>query len=493
MDIKAEQSLVEKPALFSEAVEKIKTSERAVKLINLAENGFLLNQKDMDVINIKNLVGGLRVKYPTIDDIQMDLMQTIEDQIGVVCQEGWTNGQYEQACKTKQSQYEIAAKIIIDALNPIYEEYGAIVSEDIKDTIWSNIDNFMNCIDLDNISEVEKEYLRKNLSALARQELNAEEERLVTQISAFVESGPEPQVKNVGEIKSDGRNIESLVSKKEMDISDFKKYVGDNYQKIKRELQQGRDLDDIFYHDFYSRNDDNPKYKEDDLAIQELKRKYTVSMEEVLKKLEREKNKILVNPHGYWAYCNVNGGVGNKSNLGRFYLNLKPEYVDDIFVKTLELCQGSGLHVEMKVPKKGSADTFNRHDKMVIYFSAEEENKMMSVINMLNNNNSRAFSETGIPRFAAGVKNLKNEKMTGVGFGEEPTQDRESFGTIRADILSAVYKDAKYRGLSINDPRFDFNSSFELHCQKFNVDPKNPAFNLSNDQGKFATIKRMTE
>lgn len=483
--------------LFSEAVERIKANGRAIKLINLMENGFLLSREDMNAINIKDLVGGLRIKYPTIDDIQMDLMQTVEDQIGVAYEEGRTNEQYEQACKVKQDQYEVAAKVIIDALSPIYEKYGAIESENIKNITWSNIDDFINYIDPDNISEIEKEYLRKSLSALAKQKLNTEEERLIMQFRTFIESGPESQVENAKGIESNNQeNVENLITKKESDIFDFKEYVKNNHQKIERELQQGRDLDDIFYHDFYSGNNDNLKYKENDLITQKLKIKYATSIKKVREEFENgRKQNISVMEDPYWTYCKVNQGVVNYNNLGRFYLNLEPEYVGNIFTKTLELCQMSGLHVEMKIPTNGNASTFNRQDKMVIYFNAEEENKMMSAINMLYNNNKEAFSETGTPHFAAAVKNLKNEKMKGVGFGEEPDgfNNKVSFGQIRTKILEEVYQDAKYQGLSINDSRFNFNSSFELHCKKSQVNPKNPAFNISNSQHKFSTIKRMTE
>ncbi|MDF1498633.1 MAG: T3SS effector HopA1 family protein [Patescibacteria group bacterium] len=483
--------------LFSEAVERIKANERAIKLINLIENGFLPSQEDMNSINIKNLVGGLRVKYPTIDDIQMDLMQAVEDQIGVAYKEGWTNEQYEQARKIKQDQYKVAIRLIIDALNPIYEKYGAIESEDIKNTIWSNIDNFINCIDPDNISEVEKEYLRKSLFALEKQKLNTEEKRLIIQIRRFIESGLESQIENVRGIESNNQNNESLITKKELDILDFKKYVENNYQKIEGELQQGRELYDIFYRDFYTKNNDNLKYRENDQTTQELKIKYADSIEKLRKEFGYvEKQNILVKAYdSYWTYGKVNQGVVNYNNLGRFYLNLKPEHIGDILRKTLELSQRSGLHVTMKVPTNGDASTFNRHDKMVIYFDAGEEDKIMRVINMLYDNNSGAFSETGIPRFAAEVKNLKNEKMIGVGFGEEPTgfNNEVSFGQIRAKILEGVYKDAKYQGLSINDPMFNFNSSFNLHCKKFRVNPENPAFNISDNKPKFETIKRMTE
>lgn len=492
MDSKVEQSSSERP-LFNEAVEIIKMNERAVKLLNLMENGFLLSKEELNSIDIKSIVGGLRIKYPTIDDIQIELLQTIEDQIGIACKEGWTNEQHEQACKEKQSQYGIAAKEIIDVLSPIYEEYGAVASEDIKNRIWENINDIIDIVDPNNISDYEKNYLIKNISAATKQELNVDEARLIVQIKEYYLKNISIESKATLQVE----NNEKLLSKKELDISDFKKYVENNHQKIERELQQGRELDDIFYRDFYSANTDNSEYIENDPRVQELKRKYAVSINMAWDKYGNgnsgERDILITAMNSYWTYCYVNQGTMDINNIGRFYFNLNPEYVGNILIKVAEMFQENGLHVEMKVPTKGSAFTFNRHDKMVIYFNAKEEEKTMRVIEMLHSNNNEAFDETGVPRFAAEMKDSSNKKMKGVGFGEEPKQDRESFGTIRVKILSKVYQDAKCCGLSINDPRFDFNSSFERYCKEFQVDPKNPAFNLSNDQEKFATIKRITE
>jgi hypothetical protein len=142
----------------------------------------------------------------------------------------------------------------------------------------------------------------------------------------------------------------------------------------------------------------------------------------------------------------------------------------------------------MKIPTFGDTMTFNRFDKMVIYFDAEEEKEALRVLENLYQKNLEAFDE-GIPRFTAEVKNQKGEKMIGIGFGQEPVLENESFGTVRAKILAEVYLDAQYSGHHVFDPDFDFEESFRRACLKYQVDPQNPAFNLGGSE-KFPELMR---
>ena len=241
----------------------------------------------------------------------------------------------------------------------------------------------------------------------------------------------------------------------------------------------------------------NLEYEESDLQVQELKKKYNVSIAKVWEEFGygRVPNiSVTAFPDKpNFTYCIINEGYNEKKDTGRFYLNLKPEYVGYILTKAMKLFHTNGLHVDMKVLTEGNVDTFNRCDKMLIAFNAEEEKKAVQILEILYKDNKETFNETGVPYFATEMNDSSNEKMAGIGFGEEPDSvyGGLSFGQIRVKILSMVYQDAKYSGLSINDIRFDFNSSFETHCRKFNVNPKNPVFNVSNDQEKFSTIKRM--
>lgn len=633
--------------LFTEAVEQIKTNDRAMKLLALMGAGFSPNQEELRSMDINLLVSQLRKKYPTIEDIQTDLSETVDGKIGVVFQKGWTQAQYEQAIQEKKLQYKReAVRGIVNALGPVYERFGAVRSEENKVRILENLTAAVEKVDPRNISSSQRDYVKKNLFAAADQALTPDEARKVIQTQqAFFEvwqqsfpGGSDPEVETAinrlkeksglaleelqeklgipekevpperfelkgakREIEYPGMPVEVYLAKKrlqiidvrndprwnadyllidpttfdqanprtgykgirenepftlgrdnpllfelpdtvsrthltielrggkltiedlgstngtvlklekprrpskeqievqevgpetERDIAAFREYVKKHQPEIERELQQGRDLYELFYDDFYNNNIDNPKYKEGDPAVQRLAREYSVQINAARENLLREAQRgrgLTPKDNGYWLYCNTNGGFRNQAALGRFYFNLKLEHVGRVFSKTAEAFRGAGLHSQMKIPMAGDARKFNRLDKMVVYFDAEEEQKVLQVLENLYRSNPEAFDETGTPRFTAEVKNQRGEKMAGIGFAEEPPFRNESFGSIRAKVLADVYIEARNSRRSINDPNFDFESAFRRVCLKYQVDPQNPAFNLQRGQEKFSELKR---
>lgn len=642
----------ERRGLFAEAVEQVRSNERGIKLITLMEQGYLPTQKELGSIDVQRSLAELRKKYPTVEDIQNDLAQTVDEQIGVAYQKGWTKEQLEGAVREKQLQYKReAVQGVVNALRPVYENFGAVHSEENKARIMENLTITIEKTDPRNISLSQQEYVRKNVLAAANQELNTEEARRILQtqeafFNAWRQTSPdwrpdselENAIKRIKEnsglsleeireemreklkipekeepterfeLRGERKEIEYLgmpidvyvadkrlqiidvredprwnadyllidpakfdqmnpttgykgvrenepfvlgrqnplrfklpdtvsrthlkvelrngklcledlgstngtvielerpkrMSKEEIEsrevapekeraIAEFQAYVKKHQPEIERELQQGRDLGELFYHDFYNKNIDELKYREGDLVVQQLKKEYAESVKAVQEKLlqEGESGRDLVPmDNGYWLYCNVNGGFRNKEGLGRFYLNLKPEHVGRFFAEANEQFLDAGLHSQMKIPLFGDADTFNRLDKMVIYFDAEEEQKTFQILENLYHSNREVFDETGTPRFTADVKNSRSVSMAGIGFAEEPPFRNESFGTIRARILAEVYLDAKYSYFSISDPQFDFESSFHRACTKYEVDPMNPAFNLSRGPAKFMELRR---
>lgn len=630
----------EKKDLFIEAVDRIKTNQIAVKLLNLMEKGYLPSKESLPSINVQQLVVDLRKNYPTIDDIEHDLTEIVDKEIVVAYQKDWTQEQYQQAIQEKKAQYKReAVGEIVNALAPVYEKFGPLLSEENRVRIMNNLTSMIEKLDPKNISSKQRDYLKKNILAAASYNLSPDEARRIIQIQqaffeiwqqAFPGSQQDANLKNAiqkikeksglaleeireqlgiplkeslperFELKQEkieieypgmpidiyladkhlqiigvredqrwnadyllidpaifdqmnpttgykgirenesftlGRNnplrfefpdtvsrshlkielkngklsiedlgstngtvlqvekpkrlnreqIESIESspEKERAISEFGEYVEKHQAEIERELQRGRDLEEIFYHEFYNKKIDELEYNPDDPKVQELEKTYTAQVAKVRENLLRESQseyglmRLMLIDNGYWLYCNVNGGLRNQTALGRLYFNLKPEYVAQFFSQVIYTFRNKGLHIQTKIPLKGNAMMFNRFDKMVVYFDAEEEKEVLQIIENLYHNDPKIFDKTGIPRFTAEVRDENGEIMTGIGFGEEPIFRNESFGTIRSKILASVYLDAKYSGLSVIDPRFDFESSFRRACIKYQVNPQNPAFNLS--------------
>jgi transcriptional regulator NrdR family protein len=630
---------------FDKAVELIKTNYRAIKLLVLVIDGYWPSQEELPSIDVRRLVGELRKRYPTIEDIQKDLSEVVDKQISVVFQEGWTQEEYKRALEKKKLQYKReAVKGIVSALTPVYEGFGAMPSEENKARIIKNLTTAIDEAKSGNISSYQIAYVKKNLLAASNQQLTPNEARRIIQAAQvffeiwqqYFPGEPDREIKDIikiiteksglaleelGElgipeketlperyelkgskivIEYPGRPIEIYLGGKRLQIIDvrndpqwnadyllidpetfdpmnptrgfkgirenepfllgrdyqwrfelpdtvsrthirielkngkliiedlnstngtvvqlkksrqpskeqievqeaspereraiveFKEYVKKHQLEIERKLQQGWDLEKIFYRDFYNRNIDRPKYRKDDPTVQRLLREYSAQINKVIVDLLREAQlgSGLKGWHQgeYWFVFVTNGGYQKKTALGRFYLNLKPEYVGKVFSQAVMAFRDAGLHSAMKIPTFGNTMTLNRFDKMVIYFDAEEEEKALQVLENLHQKNPEAFDE-GIPRFTAEVKNQRGEKMVGIGFGQEPVLENESFGTVRAKILAEVYLDAKYSGHYVFDPDFDFEESFRRACLKYQVDPQNPAFNLGGSE-KFPELMR---
>jgi len=437
-----EAQLSPEKEIFAEAVEQIKTNDRAMKILTLMEAGYLPNKKELRSMDVKSLVDELRKKYPTIEDIQTDLSEVIDEQIGVAFQNGWTSEQYEKSIQEKKWQYKKeAVPSVISALGPVYERFGAEPSEENKARILKNLTTIVEEVDPRNISSFKRDYVKKNLLAAVNQQLTSEEARRIIQTGqAFFEiwhqsfpgepdseiedairkikersglaleelrdklgipeketpperfelrgakreieypgmpievyiAGKRLQIVDVGndrrwnadyllidsttfdqmnpttgykgirenepfilgrnnplrfelpdtvsrthlkiELRGGKLTIEDLGStngtvlqlekpkrpskeqiesqeaspERERVIAEFKEYVKKHQGEIEKELQQGRDLDELFYHDFYNNNIDQPKYREDDAEVQKLAGEYSTQINAVRDNLLRE-------------------------------------------------------------------------------------------------------------------------------------------------------------------------------------------------------------
>src|SRR3989344_619953 len=297
---------------------------------------------------------------------------------------------------------------------------------------------------------------------------------------------PEPKKKDEyvelkEEIQVGAEELESRAQEARNIKEDFLKFAKKYEREIEAEFKEGYLLDEFFYHEFYSQSRENLKYSSQDENFNEKALYYRKSIEKIEKMVKEwndPKTKLLGDL--YWSYYRLNGEHHSKE-IGRYYLNLKPEKLSAVLQKAILDFGVSGAHLDMKVPRQGSANTFNRVDKMVIYFDKLEEKEVISALTKIYRDNKDSFDDTGIPPFTEQVKDLDGKIMMGIGFGEEPRipegSSRLSFGQLRMKALAMVYKEAKQAGVPIYDPKFDFDSSFRGACERFKIDPDRLARN----------------
>lgn len=240
------------------------------------------------------------------------------------------------------------------------------------------------------------------------------------------------------------------------------------------------------------------KYQRDDPRFQNLAESYDEAIERIEESLYEQvdaaeekdgKSDIDAVETSGWIQWAINEGVPRQNGeMGRFYLNVSPEVLPDFYREMLDELRASGVHTEMKIPVRGRASEFNRYDKLVIYFVADEEIKLLQAIEKLYRKDHSVFDD-GIPRFAGRINDTDGQVMKGVGFGQEPTlkqSGEESFGSIRARVLDEMYR-AIYLPGSF---KTDQTTAFKNACMRWNVDPANPAFNADTLPNQFTEIRK---
>lgn len=278
------------------------------------------------------------------------------------------------------------------------------------------------------------------------------------------------------EVKDEMRKETELSVNTEMTLSAFNDYVVDNQEKISGALQANKDLYKLFYREFYATDARYLKYQRDDPRFQNLAESYDEAIERIEESLYEQvdaaeekdgKSDIDAVETSGWIQWAINEGVPRQNGeMERFYLNVSPEVLPDFYREMLDELRASGVHTEMKIPVRGRASEFNRYDKLVIYFVADEEIKLLQAIEKLYRKDHSVFDD-GIPRFAGRINDTDGQVMKGVGFGQEPTlkqSGEESFGSIRARVLDEMYR-AIYLPGSF---KTDQTTAFKNACMRWN-------------------------
>lgn len=245
----------------------------------------------------------------------------------------------------------------------------------------------------------------------------------------------------------------------EQDLEAFEDFIKDPQIRELRDDQ----ISEYIYENFCVKSEDSDK-----LPSKGVRRKFVRSMVSVEEDLNDIAGVRIGENYNGWLGCEINGGYDKDGSLGRLFLNTKVEYTPEVYKNLVEGLQKNGLHCDIKTFKGDDERDFLRVDKMVIYFNGTQTSEIRDTVLLFYDANSEKFN-TGIPRFTRQLKDIN-----GVGFGEEPVIDNESFNSVRSKILARVY--FKYRQ-SNYDEKFDFVREFQDACSSFQVDGVDPSRN----------------
>lgn len=274
-------------------------------------------------------------------------------------------------------------------------------------------------------------------------------------------------------------------------VQDFKGFVKKHQAEIDKLLKESKvpayDLKEFFYENFYSQDIDNFKYRERDPEAMRMSKIYQKNASCALEEIKKLSNVEVKGSNLYHAIViDIAGGVHGIPNQGRIYLNTIPEHSPTILNTLAEAISKGDTPAILKNFAFNPFGTLsmNRSDRIVVYFSSENEKRVLDAVEKIYKNNSDKFEER-IPKFTAQIKDKEGHSLKGIGFGQSPPPEfskKDSFGGFRAEILAEVFIEAERQEKNVFDEDFDLATSFRNACKKFQIDPKNPAFNTGQEE-----------
>ncbi|HNV97146.1 MAG TPA: T3SS effector HopA1 family protein [bacterium] len=293
-----------------------------------------------------------------------------------------------------------------------------------------------------------------------------------------------PEYKN---IKLENKTAEEILNK-------FLEFLGSDYFKTRsaRKSDDYEYIKDLFYN-FY-----NGIYEE------QLPENWENYLQKYSSKIDKMCESFTGLQNGSWFYYD-NQNIRNIQELGRFYINIDMNFAPDFFGSFVKKIKGSNLNCQIKIPNYSSdylrhlesekkdigerfSHSYNRSDKVVIYFDKNNYGEISEIIQeILNTDNKNDGSSKNIPLFTKQVE-LDSKILNGVGYGDEPkVNSRESFGTLRSSLLLQIYKLLE-SGNTLDDKKWN-----DI-CKQYNINPEDPSLNLNSwDPNQKKLEKQTTE
>lgn len=249
---------------------------------------------------------------------------------------------------------------------------------------------------------------------------------------------------------------EFVVDEKEDYVDAFKTFIAKNKTQLPSYGVNRVALRDFIYLEFYGRQAETDKYKPGSSEAAQATRELKVRDAWV----EQGIRSAGLNPRRVsgWLYSLPKDPASyepDSTDLGRFYLNVKPETVPSVFKFLADYIGKHNYRIDAKMIDIQTVDPvnyLNRADKVVMYFGKDTQQQAIEVAQVLGRQYATAF-ETLRPRFTVGVKDDRGRELPGVGYGQEPIPNQngglgaDSFGERRSLWLADAVIKAYGQGL----------------------------------------------
>lgn len=491
--------------LFAEAVKSISQNSRAQKLLHLLLEDTLPPDEELTLTNTRAHLAELRSSYPTTQEILLDLVQVIDHEISIPEDPQLSPEEYTQAVQEKQHQYRQALQDIVQALEPVYQEFGAsekshehavdvltekvtkhtVEGEELSDFDFQRMQNLILSLDPQSLTNHQRKGDQRTLvlnsyNILPEEYKTQEVEEIITEINDSLEDTSQKTSSD-----QESQSSFEVENTKEESIENFKNFIQTHKQQLKQLLNNHdiEHLTEFIYSQFYSAYIPDPELTTEQITT--TLTSYTSILQETLhlslNEIKSQQLPIKLQDQGGWLFSQIEDGYNDDTPLNRLYLNSDLLSTPSLFRTLNENLVNNHISCALKIPLQAEPSDIYRSDKMVIYANEEHIDQIYEIVQDIYNNNPSIFLDK-TPAFTNTIHNNKDSKqLSGVGIAEEPCNNQgQSFGGLRSQMLAELTHRAYEHNPSLlfDDPSFPLEKTFAEICKKYHVDPDNPASNL---------------
>jgi hypothetical protein len=187
--------------------------------------------------------------------------------------------------------------------------------------------------------------------------------------------------------------------------------------------------------------------------------------------------KIYEEKSEYWTGVTV-GDFNRNAHHGRIYLNPKNTEMVNVYNDIVKLLTLNGNEFQIKMPKIMERSSYNRSDKVVLYFELENALSIKDLlVQYLEQNNEKM--NKNVPIFTKKLETVDGKVLNGVSFAENPINKQVSYNRQISNILAGTYAKNITQGNFLAKDS-EVVDTFSGLCKNFGVDPHKPYKNINS-------------